>query len=162
MGTSYFSGPLSVAYGVTVSFHISGLFHEKLIGVTPSPAFPWFNRADDGMAGRAKVFRGVFVLRGIAAAHVPAGEAHPQVDPAILSFQTLLAAGGARLDVADLIEMGASCLWHDRSPLCLHFFEVFMHELNGHRAFADGGGDALDGVGSDVSRGEYAGAAGLQ
>src|SRR5438034_11832918 len=62
------------------------LFHEQLIGVTPSPAFPWFNRADDGMAGRAQVFRGVFVIGGIAA------------------------AGGARLDVADLFEMGASCL----------------------------------------------------
>ena len=36
------------------------LFHEQLIGVTPSPAFPWFNRADDGMAGRAKWFRAPF------------------------------------------------------------------------------------------------------
>ena len=138
------------------------LFHEQLIGVTPSPAFPWFNRADDGMGGRAKVFRGVFVLRGIAAADVPAGEAHSQMDPSVLHFQTLLAAGGARLDVADLIEMGASCLWHDRSPLFLHFFEVFMHELDGHRAFADGRGDALDRIGSHVSRGEYAWTAGLQ
>src|SRR5439155_14425090 len=38
------------------------LFHEQLIGVTPSPAFPWFNRADDGMAGGAKWFRAPFHL----------------------------------------------------------------------------------------------------
>jgi hypothetical protein len=37
-----------------------------------------------------------------------------------------------------------------------HLLEIFVHELNGHRAFADGGGDALDRVGSDISRREYA------
>src|SRR5713101_7241477 len=96
---------------------ISSLFHQQLIHVTPSPAFPWFNRADDGMAGRVKVLRGVFVLRGIAAADVPTGEAHSQMDPAVLHFQTLLAAGGARLDVADLVEMGAGLLGHDHTSL---------------------------------------------
>ena len=67
------------------------------------------------MGGRVKVLRGVLVLGGIAAAYMTAGKAHSQVDPAVLHFQTLLAAGGARFDIADLVEMGAVCLGHDRT-----------------------------------------------
>ena len=37
-----------------------------------------------------------------------------------------------------------------------------MHELDGHRALADGRGDALDRAGPHVPSGEHAGAAGLQ
>src|SRR5207244_2317397 len=95
----------------------SSLFHHQLVHVAPSPTFPWFNGADDGMAGRVKVFRGVLVLRGIAAADVPTDQAHSQMDPAVLHFQTLLAAEGARLDVADLVEMGAGLLGHDHTSL---------------------------------------------
>src|SRR5439155_1351469 len=91
----------------------SRLFNQQLIHITPSPTFPWFNRADDGMAGRVKVLRGVFVLRRIAAPDVATGEAHSQMDPAVLHFQTLFAAGGARLDVAGLVEMCAGWLGHD-------------------------------------------------
>jgi len=67
------------------------------------------------MAGRAKMFRGVLVLGRVAAPDVPAGQAHPQMDPAVFHFQTLLAAGGARFDIADLVEMGAVCLRHYRT-----------------------------------------------
>ena len=57
--------PTPISTSLTVSAAFSSLpttllFHEQLIGVTPSPALPWFNRADDGMAGRAKVFRAPF------------------------------------------------------------------------------------------------------
>jgi hypothetical protein len=43
-----------------------------------------------------------------------------------------------------------------------HLLEEFMDELDGHGAFADGGGDAFDGAGADVPSGEDAGAAGLE
>jgi hypothetical protein len=50
---------------------------------------------------------GVFVLRGIAAAHVAVGHAQAQMHPAITEIQAFLAAGGVRADVANRIEMGA-------------------------------------------------------
>src|SRR3989442_194521 len=93
------------------------LFNQQLIHITPAPTFRWFSRADDGMAGRVKVLRGVFVLRRSAAPDVATGEAHSQMDPAVLHFQTLFAASGARLDVADLVEMGAGLLGHDHTSL---------------------------------------------
>src|SRR5262245_14116004 len=40
--------------------------------------------------------------------------------------------------------------------------EILVDEGDSHRALADGGGDALDGVGADVARGEHAGSAGLE
>lgn len=43
-----------------------------------------------------------------------------------------------------------------------HLFQKLMNKLNGHGAFADGGGDAFDGAGADVAGGEDAGAAGLE
>ena len=67
------------------------------------------------MAGRAKMFRGVLVLGGVAAPDVPAGQAHPQMDPAVLQLQTLFATWGTRLDIADLVEMGAGYSGHDRT-----------------------------------------------
>ena len=67
------------------------------------------------MAGRAKMFRGVLVLGGVAAPDVPASQAHPQMNPAVLHLQTFLAACGARFDIADLIEMGARYLGHDQT-----------------------------------------------
>ena len=67
------------------------------------------------MAGRAKMFRGVLVLGGVAAPDVSACQAHPQMDPAVLHLQTLLAACGARFDIADLAKMGARYLGHEQT-----------------------------------------------
>ena len=89
--------------------------HHQLIRITPSPLLPWLDRPDDGMAGRAKMFRGVLVLGGVAAPDVPASQAHPQMDPAVIHLQALLAACSARFDIADLVEMGAVCLRHYRT-----------------------------------------------
>ena len=50
---------------------------------------------------------GVFVLRGVAASHLTVGHAHPQVDPGIAEFKTLLAAGRRPRDIADLIKVCA-------------------------------------------------------
>ena len=45
------------------------------------------------MLGRTKMLGGVLVLRTVAAAHVPAGPAHSQVNPPVPRCETLLAAG---------------------------------------------------------------------
>jgi hypothetical protein len=64
------------------------------------------------------VAAGVAIRRRVAAADLPAGEAHPEVDPAVDGLEALLAAGdaGARGDLADLdlIEMGADGHGHER------------------------------------------------
>jgi hypothetical protein len=54
-----------------------------------------------------KMFGRVFVFRGIAAAHVTARQAQPQMDPRIARFQALFAAAGVGLHVVDLIQMMA-------------------------------------------------------
>jgi hypothetical protein len=51
---------------------------------------------------------GVLVLRGIAAADVPACEAHTKVNPGIAGFQAFLAAARVRLHVVDLAQVSAS------------------------------------------------------
>ena len=55
-----------------------------------------------------KVLGGVFVLRGIAAAHVPAGEAKPQVDPGVANFDAIFALVFVSALDLDLIEVSAS------------------------------------------------------
>src|SRR5215218_2838512 len=61
------------------------------------------------MLGLGGVPAGVPVGRGVAAADLPAGLAHPQVDPAVSRLQALLAAGDlVRLgEVLDLVEVRA-------------------------------------------------------
>jgi hypothetical protein len=60
------------------------------------------------MLRRVKVFRGVFVLRGIAATHMSAGETQAQVKPPITGFETLLATARVRFYWLDAIEMSAA------------------------------------------------------
>jgi hypothetical protein len=55
-----------------------------------------------------KMFGGVLVLGGIAAAHMPTLEAQAQVYPGISSFQTILTTIRAGCDVLYLIEMRTS------------------------------------------------------
>jgi hypothetical protein len=52
-----------------------------------------------------EMLRRVFVLRGIAATHMAANHAHPQVNPRVMHFQTLFAAVCARLNIFDLVDM---------------------------------------------------------
>jgi hypothetical protein len=54
------------------------------------------------------MFGGVFILRRIATADVPAFQAHPQMHPGVAHFQTFLTALRARLYVSDLIQVCAS------------------------------------------------------
>ena len=69
------------------------------------------------MAGGVKMFRRVPVRRGIAAAHMSAGQAESQVDPARTHLQTFLATIRARGDFRiNLIEVSAGVAVH-RFPI---------------------------------------------
>jgi hypothetical protein len=53
------------------------------------------------------MFGRVFVLRGIATAHLPAFQAQPQMDPAVSHFYALFANMGVSAGESNLIEMSA-------------------------------------------------------
>jgi hypothetical protein len=55
-----------------------------------------------------KVFGGVSVLGGIAAADVPTTQAQAQVDPGIAHFEAVFASAGVGFDVTNLIGVGAA------------------------------------------------------
>jgi hypothetical protein len=57
-----------------------------------------------------KMLGGVFVLGGIAAAHVTATEAFSKVDPVIAHLQAFLAAIAAGSYFANFFDMRTSCL----------------------------------------------------
>jgi hypothetical protein len=59
------------------------------------------------MASGMKMFGRVFVFGGVATTHVPAGQAHAQVYPAVAHFQTFFTAGGVGGDIPYRIKMGA-------------------------------------------------------
>jgi len=58
------------------------------------------------MIGGVEMFCGMFIFRGIAAAHMSAGQAEAQVHPTVANLYTLFAALGLWLHAANLIEMG--------------------------------------------------------
>jgi hypothetical protein len=49
----------------------------------------------------------MLVLRVVAAPHVTADEALPQLDPAVSHLKAFLAPLGTGFDIANLVEMGA-------------------------------------------------------
>ena len=53
------------------------LLQEHLVNIAPLPAFAGLERAHDGMLGLMEMLGGVGVLRGVAAAYVPADETFP-------------------------------------------------------------------------------------
>jgi hypothetical protein len=55
------------------------------------------------------VLGGVLVLGTVAAAHVAARQAQPQVDPGVAHFQAFFAAGGFRLHIPDLTRYACRC-----------------------------------------------------
>src|SRR2546425_13061633 len=58
--------------GITPS---SNLSRRKLIDITPGPTLSRLDRPDERMRRTMKMFRGVLVLRGITASHVPTAQA---------------------------------------------------------------------------------------
>jgi hypothetical protein len=82
---------------------------EELVLIAPSPILTGLEALDDGMVRRVIVLRGVLVRRVVTAADVTARETEPQMHPAAVDLQAFLATFGCpRLDVANLIEMGAA------------------------------------------------------
>ena len=59
------------------------------------------------MFGGMEMFRGVFVLGGVAAAHVAAFAAEPQVNPAVAHLQAFFAALGMRMNIPNVAEVRA-------------------------------------------------------
>ncbi|GAB3887739.1 hypothetical protein GCM10029964_054220 [Kibdelosporangium lantanae] len=66
------------------------------VRVTPTPVLSRLERPDDRVAGVVGMRPRVLERRGVAAAHVPTGEAEPQVHPAGADPQALLAPFGVR------------------------------------------------------------------
>jgi hypothetical protein len=66
-----------------------------------------------------KMLGGVPVLRGIAAADMPACEAQTKVHPPVPHLQTFFAAFRMRLDIFDLIQMLTLIHFRCFSPLAL-------------------------------------------
>lgn len=81
------------------------LFEHKFVDVAPHPIFARLLRTDHGMFCGVKMFRGVFVLRRIAAAYVAASQAQAQMDPTVAHLEAFFAAFGLRFDFANLIEV---------------------------------------------------------
>ena len=61
------------------------------------------------MSGRVEMLGGMLILRIVAAADMTTDEADTQVHPGVTHFQALLAAIGARRDLAYLVKMTTLC-----------------------------------------------------
>jgi hypothetical protein len=57
------------------------------------------------VTGGAKVFRRMFILRGVATSNVAANHAKAQVDPDIAHLEAFFASPCVRFDTLDLIDM---------------------------------------------------------
>jgi hypothetical protein len=77
------------------------------VDITPHPGFPWLIRANQRVLGLVEMFGGVFVLRRVAAPHMPALKAQAQVNPCVAGFHTVLAHVLIRLSNLDLIQVRA-------------------------------------------------------
>jgi len=60
----------------------------------------------DGVLGRVKVLGRMLADRRVAAAHMPALQAKPQMHPALSDLQTLFTTRRMRLDLTNLTKMG--------------------------------------------------------
>src|SRR5712691_10508523 len=92
-------------------FRTEALFDVDLVDVAPAPALPRLNRLHDRVAGHLEMLGRVLALRGIAAADVPAGEAHAQLYPRIARLETALAALRRRRHLPNLVLVSA-CFAH--------------------------------------------------
>jgi hypothetical protein len=71
------------------------------------------------MFGPVIMFGGVLVFGGVAAPNMAAHEAHPQMNPRVSRFQTVLAAVRARFDILDLFDVWASFKHGHSVPLAV-------------------------------------------
>src|SRR5438552_14562375 len=82
-----------------------GRLQHNLIDIAPAPVLTRFERGHDGVLGRVKVLGCMLVFGRIAAAHVTAGPAKPQVDPCVSHLEAFLATSGLRFDIFHLAQM---------------------------------------------------------
>jgi hypothetical protein len=66
----------------------------EIIRVTPHPVLARLQRVGNGVVRGVRVAGGVLVLGLVAAADLPTGHAHPQVNPGVPQLQALQAALG--------------------------------------------------------------------
>jgi hypothetical protein len=76
-----------------------------LVHITPDPAFPRLDRADERMLCFVEMLGSVLVLRRVAAANMPARQAQPQMYPGVAGFDTVLTHMFIRFSYFDLIKM---------------------------------------------------------
>jgi hypothetical protein len=79
---------------------------RNLIDIAPGPAFRRIVALNDWMSGGVKMLARVLAGRLIAAAHVPAVPADPQMHPFASGFKALLAASRAGLDLHNGVDVG--------------------------------------------------------
>jgi hypothetical protein len=89
--------------------------HFYLVHVTPSPVFSRFDGPHDRVMDGLKMLRGVPIFRTVAASHVAAYEAHPQMDPRIAKLYAFFATLGAGLDLTDFFDVRAGISHGKRS-----------------------------------------------
>jgi hypothetical protein len=99
------------------------LSEHYFVNVAPAPIFAGLERLNNRVFRPVKMLRRVLVLRRIAAAHMPAREAQPQVNPGVAHLEAFLAAFPAGRDFANFLDVLASCtheklLSRDSTPSC--------------------------------------------
>src|SRR4029077_2890395 len=86
-----------------------------LVPVAPAPVLARLKRSHDRVVGAMEMGGRVSVWRVVAAAHVAAAHAQPEVHPTASHLEAVLAAVGAGGDFLDLVEMLASGHWQDQA-----------------------------------------------
>ena len=97
--------------------YLSRRLEHNLVDVAPAPVFTGLEGLDDGMAGCMEMPGCMLILRGVAAANVPADKALAQVYPGIANFQAIFAAISTRGNFSNLVEV--------RTIRCHQFFSFF-------------------------------------
>jgi hypothetical protein len=91
----------------------------NLIEVAPHPTLSRFYRLYDGVLGGVKMLGRMLVFRGIAASHVTAFAAKPQVHPGIARFQAFFATVSVWPDVPYMVQMRTAWIHDVASCSCL-------------------------------------------
>src|SRR5208282_4277245 len=94
-------------HGDARSLRESSEIQLDFIDIAPAPAFAGFDGLHDRVLRGVEVLRRMLVLRGVAAAHIAAGQAESQMNPSVAQFEAFGASGALRLHVSNLAHMGA-------------------------------------------------------
>ncbi len=92
------------------------LVYLDLIDIAPAPILPRLHRPHNRVLRRMKVLRRMFIRRGVAAPHMPALHAHPQMHPPPANLQTILTTLRRRLHLMNVVKMSTFHSQHLPSP----------------------------------------------